>query len=108
MTHILTKTEIAKIITPIAQQFNVKKICLFGSYATQEATENSDIDLLYQREESDVQGLIMREKFRLALSDALEKDVDLIAIEDLSVSYNQTYRKEVVAGIKSKGELLVG
>ena len=37
--------EIRAIIAPIAREYGVKKIALFGSYAKGSATPKSDIDL---------------------------------------------------------------
>ncbi len=43
---IYTFDEIKAIVTPIAQQYNLKEVYLFGSYARGEATAESDIDLV--------------------------------------------------------------
>ena len=40
---------IKEIITPIAIQYGLKRIYLFGSYAKGTANENSDIDLLIEK-----------------------------------------------------------
>ena len=45
-------TSIASIkmaITPIAKQYGISKVFLFGSYAKGTANENSDIDLLIEK-----------------------------------------------------------
>ena len=39
-----TIDEIKTVIAPVAHQYGVKRISLFGSYARGEATPNSDID----------------------------------------------------------------
>jgi predicted nucleotidyltransferase len=36
--------DIKKIVTPIAQRYGVERMWLFGSYARNEATSDSDID----------------------------------------------------------------
>lgn len=96
------------IIRPITDKYDVKKVVLFGSYAREEATEQSDVDLLYSREGSKVKGLFAREGFRLELEAAFGKTVDIIPLEDLEVDYNRQYRGDIVEGIKSSEELLVG
>jgi len=72
----LTIAEITQRLIPIFSKNHVKKAILFGSYATNEATENSDIDLLVDTEEH-IKGLklfgILGE-----IKDALNQDVDLI------------------------------
>ena len=41
-----TINEIKKVLSPIFDMYNVKSAVLFGSYARNEATEKSDIDLI--------------------------------------------------------------
>ena len=43
---IYTLDEIRRIITPIAQKYNLSAVYLFGSYARGTAREDSDLDLL--------------------------------------------------------------
>ena len=38
--------EITNIIRPIAEEYKIDRVCLFGSYARGEATDKSDIDLI--------------------------------------------------------------
>lgn len=42
----MTVTDIKDVVTKIAAQYRVISIDLFGSYANDESTEKSDIDLL--------------------------------------------------------------
>lgn len=46
MNNIMTIDEIKKIVIPVVQQFPVKSLLLYGSYARNEANENSDIDFI--------------------------------------------------------------
>ncbi len=41
---VYTTQEIADIVRPIAKEYGIDKVYLFGSYARGEATEDSDID----------------------------------------------------------------
>ena len=43
---IYTQSQIRAILSPVFDEYNVKKAVLFGSYAKGEARENSDIDIL--------------------------------------------------------------
>ena len=43
--------ELRALISPIAAQYGVGRIFLFGSYARGQATENSDVDLRIDMEE---------------------------------------------------------
>lgn len=44
--NIMSLQAIAQIVLPLAQKYHIDKVYIFGSYARNEATENSDIDLL--------------------------------------------------------------
>ncbi|HIZ38672.1 MAG TPA: nucleotidyltransferase domain-containing protein [Candidatus Anaerobutyricum stercoris] len=43
---IFTITDIKALVKPIAEKYNVDEIYLFGSYARNEANQNSDLDFL--------------------------------------------------------------
>lgn len=43
---IFTITDIKVLVKPIAEKYNVDEIYLFGSYARNEANQNSDLDFL--------------------------------------------------------------
>ena len=45
MSRIYTTEEIKKIVEPIAREYGVKRLSLFGSYARGEAGPDSDIDI---------------------------------------------------------------
>jgi len=44
--HIYSREELVAAILPILQKYRASEAILFGSYARQEATGNSDIDLV--------------------------------------------------------------
>ena len=49
--------ELRALISPIAAQYGVDRIFLFGSYARGQATENSDVDLRIDK--GNVKGLLL-------------------------------------------------
>lgn len=65
-------------IIPIAKQYNLTKVYLFGSYARGEEDENSDIDIALELEDEsqylDVYGKI---------SSIFKGDVDILLVSDL-------------------------
>ena len=77
-THI---EEIKKKILPILEDYRVKKIGLFGSYARGEIKENSDIDILIEIEKDisllDFVGL------KQEIEEALGKKVDLVEYDTI-------------------------
>lgn len=44
--RIFTLEDIRQIIKPLAEKYHISEVFLFGSYARNEATSSSDIDLL--------------------------------------------------------------
>ena len=44
--RVFTITDIKALVKPIAEKYNVDEIYLFGSYARDEADQNSDLDFL--------------------------------------------------------------
>ena len=47
----MTINEIKELVTPIMEQFPVKTLILYGSYARNEATKDSDIDFIVDSED---------------------------------------------------------
>lgn len=81
MSNLYTIEELSSIINPIAKEFGVKKVALFGSYSTGTQTTESDIDLLIDK--GNIKGLFMFNKFINTLSDALGKNIDVITYSSL-------------------------
>lgn len=44
--HIYSREELFQAVLPVLQKYHAERAILFGSYARQEATSGSDIDLL--------------------------------------------------------------
>lgn len=84
MSKIYTVDEITSLISPIAKNYGVKKIALFGSYAKGTQTDASDIDFLIDK--GNIRGLFMFNGFVNALSDALGKPVDVVTYHSLKTS----------------------
>lgn len=74
----LTIEKIKEIITPICKKYGVKRAYLFGSYARNEATEKSDVDI--RIESGKIRGLFQLRGFRLDLVEALGTEVDLLSV----------------------------
>ncbi|MCL2058486.1 MAG: nucleotidyltransferase domain-containing protein [Oscillospiraceae bacterium] len=86
--------QIKKYITPIAQNYGVKRVMLFGSYARGEATDDSDIDLHVYC--GNIRGLFELSGFRLDLIDALGKNVDLVTHGGMRRKFFERIRNEEV------------
>lgn len=81
MEH-LTPHKIATIVVPIAQEFGIKELYLFGSMAQGTQTEQSDVDFIYNLPYAPEQYRTVID-FRKRLSESLGRPVDLVRKEYL-------------------------
>ena len=75
--------EIAASVAPIAKKYGIRAVYLFGSYARQEATEQSDIDFLIDTTGSQLKGLLALGALYCELEAAFQKKIDLITVNSL-------------------------
>lgn len=84
--------EIQEMVTPIAEEYGVKSVILFGSYAKNEATADSDLDFLINK------GLLCKYQDYVAFLKKLEevfgKSVDLVTTSSLK-SCSVRFQKNV-------------
>jgi len=89
----MTLEEIKKVVVPVCSEFNVKRLDLFGSLARGTSYSDSDVDLLVEFEEPNLQpskrffGLLHH------LEDDLGCKVDLLTISSLKNPY---FRRRVL------------
>jgi len=94
MPEMYSIDEIRRIAAPIAVQFGVKKMALFGSYARGEQKAASDIDFVIDK--GSIQGLEFF-GFLNRLEDALGVPVDVLTYQSFKDSFCQdTVKDEVV------------
>lgn len=91
---IYTISEIREKVMPIAKQYGVEKVFLFGSYARGDATQDSDIDLRVDK--GKVKGFGFGGLCN-AFLDAFGKPVDVVTTPSLDADFlNQIARDEVL------------
>ncbi len=78
-----TVEEIQRRITPVAEEFRLAAVYLFGSYARGDATEASDVDLLVDLSGSGIDSLLRLGNLYNALEAALETGIDLVTLDSL-------------------------
>lgn len=78
--------EIAARVAPIAEAYGLRSIYVFGSYARNEATEHSDIDLLIDTTGTNLRSLLSFGQLYCDLEAALQKKIDLITLSSLEQS----------------------
>lgn len=93
---VYTIEEIRKISVPIVKLYGVDSLSLFGSYARNEATPESDIDFFFDKGE--VKSLLQHSSLLNKLEEAFNCPVDLV-----STGINN---KEFIEKIKKEGVLL--
>lgn len=76
---------IKNAVTPIAKQYGLKRIYLFGSYAKGTANENSDIDLLIEKGKS--LSLLMLSGFRQDVEETLKLSVDVVTTSGIEEAF---------------------
>ena len=84
MDRAYTINEIKRIAVPVARQYGVKKMALFGSYARGEQKGSSDIDFLIEK--GNVQDLLTFCGFIHALEDDFGVHVDVVTYDALKDS----------------------
>lgn len=75
--------KIRMLVLPIAKRHKLRSVYVFGSYARNEADENSDVDLLIDREGSSIHGIFGMNALLGEFKEALGKDVDLVTLQSL-------------------------
>jgi len=68
--------ELKQKIYPIAKDYGLKAVYLFGSYARGDATDDSDYDFFINKGE--LHSLYQLSGLRLDLKEVLQKDVDIV------------------------------
>jgi len=89
-----TLDEIKRLITPIAQQFGIEKLALFGSYARGDQNEDSDLDFLIKK--GSLRGMFQFCGFINRLEDELGVHVDVLTYDSLQDSLIQDAIKDEV------------
>ena len=96
---IYTTKEIAERVTPVAKEYGIDKMYIFGSYARGEATEESDID--FYIEFSKPMGLKFC-SFYSDIEESVGKSVDIITKDGLYNPVTMNTNKELIQRIVSE------
>jgi len=79
---IYTIEELRRRVAPVAQKYKISDVYIFGSYARGDATDDSDVDVLFKRERSEAQGIMMGALYE-DLRESIGKGIDLLTEESL-------------------------
>ena len=83
---VYTTEEIKRRITPIAEKYEIHTVYLFGSYARNEASEISDVDVLIDTSGSNIEGWTIGGLYN-DLCDSLEKGADIVTVAALNQNW---------------------
>ena len=78
---VYTMDDLRRIIAPIAAQYGLRAVYVFGSYARGEA--DSDIDLLVDLTGTNIRSLLALGSVYCDLESALGKSIDLLPVSSL-------------------------
>jgi len=81
---------IRDIVTPIAKEYGLKRIYLFGSYAKGTANEESDIDLLIEKGRPLT--LLSLSGFRQAVEEKIQLSVDVVTTSGIAADFQEAIR----------------
>ena len=80
---VYTLEELRNRIIPVTRKYHIPAVYLFGSYARNEATENSDVDILIDRKGSSIHGMFDMGGLYEELCDSVGKEIDLVTLQTL-------------------------
>ena len=92
--HIYSLDEIRRIVIPLAKEYQVDSVCLFGSYARNEATPQSDLDFVIKSDA--IKTLLQLGGFQAALTDIFHKQVDVLTEDSLQPGFRENVEKDKV------------
>jgi predicted nucleotidyltransferase len=87
---VYTVEELRQIIKKKKKKYNIAAVYIFGSYARGDATDSSDVDVLFRRKGSAVRGIVIGALYE-ELREAMGKGIDLVTEESL-VQHNTETR----------------
>lgn len=77
-------------------KFHVRKIGLFGSFARNEANNDSDIDLLVDFEEGNLDYYTIRRNLHDFLGGKFQREIDIAISKSLKPFYRDTILKQAI------------
>ncbi len=86
-------SEIKNMVEPLAREYGVESLFLFGSYAKGIADENSDVD--FRIDKGDVRGIRFAGLYT-DLEEVLGKNVDLVTTASLDESFKKSIAGEEI------------
>lgn len=83
---VMTMDEIRERVVPVAEKYELKAVYIFGSYARGEATDDSDVDILVDRDGSKIKSMFDMGGLYNDFCDCVGKEIDLVTTQTLEQS----------------------
>lgn len=99
---VYTIDELKRIITPVTKKYGIPAVYVFGSYARNEATEQSDVDLLIDRTGSSIRSMYDMGGLYEELRERIGKEIDLVTTQTLEQSSTKRRSPLFVDSINSE------
>lgn len=104
MTDVYSFQELQRLLTPVFKQYGIKRAYLFGSYARNEATADSDIDI--KIESGAIKSLFGLGALYEDIVAVLKKSIDLVTTDALEHKANQAHTQYFRSNIACDERLL--
>ena len=91
--HKYNLDEISKMVAPVATDFGIRKLSVFGSYVRGDETKNSDIDF-HIIDRGSLRGLFRLAAFELALEELFKMPVDVVTTGGLFDDVRENIQRE--------------
>ena len=91
--------ELSRKIRPVAKKYNLRSVYVFGSYARGEENENSDVDILIDREGSDIHGLFGMSALYNEMKESVGKEIDLVTLQSLKQASTMKNSSDFIVNI---------
>jgi len=92
--HRLSIEELVSVVKPIAEEYGVTKVYIFGSVARGDDNEDSDYDFCIEK--GRIRGLIELSGFFQDLRDAVGHEIDMVTTKSLEPEFLKTVMTEGV------------
>lgn len=99
---VYTVEELKQRVKPVAEKYNLHEVYLFGSYARNEATAESDVDLLVDRTGSKIRGMFEMGGLYEDLRESIQKEVDLITTQTLEQASTRERTPSFVENVQAE------
>ncbi|MBR5871832.1 MAG: nucleotidyltransferase domain-containing protein [Clostridia bacterium] len=99
---IYTIDEIKERVIPVAKKYSLRAVYVFGSYARNEATDQSDVDILIDRTGSSIKGMFDMGNLYHDLRESIGLEIDLVTTHTLKQRSTQARIPAFVEALQSE------